>query len=126
MLAVTVSTQDHIVYLVGEDAVTLDDVLEARRQLVHEIKLPVGYSTLVDFRAATLDEIDAGDIQRLAGTRHELPYVTVGSRLAVVATSPSAFGLARMYELSRPAAVEEMRVFSNYVDAHRWVASMPR
>jgi hypothetical protein len=124
-LAVTVDSQDHMVVLTGADALTVEDVLEARRLLVEDLRLPPGYVTLVDFRASSLAELRSTEVQRLAATRHELPFITVGSKVAVVVSSSDAFGIARMYELARPAAPEELRVFYDYDEARRWLGSRP-
>lgn len=124
-LAVTVDSHDHLVLLTGADSITLADVLEARRVLVEDLHLPVGYVTLVDFRASSLAGLRSTEVQRLAATRHELPFITVGSKVAVVVSSTESFGIARMYDLARPAAPEELRVFYDYDEARRWLEARP-
>ena len=124
-LAVAVEFEDHVVMLTGADAVTLEDVLEARRHLMDDLVLGPGYVTLVDMREASLGTLGPSEIEYLAATRHLLPYVTVGSKMAVVVSSADAFGVARMYELSRPTAPEVVRVFYDYDEARRWLETRP-
>jgi hypothetical protein len=124
-LAVAVESDDHVVLLTGADAVTLEDVLETRRHLMDDVDLAPGYVTLVDVRDADLGALDASEIHYLASTRHLLPYVTVGSKLAIVVSSAEAFSVARMYELSRPMAPEVIRVFYDYDEARRWLETRP-
>jgi hypothetical protein len=123
-LAVTVDPRDQMVVLTGGGAVTFEDVLEARKQLVG-MRLPPGYVTLVDVRASGLASLRPSEVQRLAATRHELPFITVGSKVAVVVSASDAYGVARMYELARPSAPEELRVFYDYEEARRWLETRP-
>jgi hypothetical protein len=47
--------------------------------------------------------------------------------LAIVASSPASFGLARMYELMTETALpKETRVFRELGEAHAWLATLPR
>jgi hypothetical protein len=124
-LAVAIESEDHVVLLTGADAVTFEDVLETRRHLMDDVELAPGYVTLIDVRNADLGALETSEIEYLAATRHLLPYVTVGSKVAVVVSSADAFDVARMYELSRPTAPEAMRVFYDYAEARRWLETRP-
>jgi hypothetical protein len=82
------------------------------------------YALLYDLRDAPVLHVDADDIRRL------VEYVRsagVGRAprgpVAVVATEPAHFGLARMYSMLAEDARLEVEVFRTLEEAEQWLAS---
>lgn len=76
---------------------------------------------LVDLTGVSDFDVESSDIHRLARDMSGQELVRPGTRLAVVAKTEVGFGLARMYELLREGAVEEIRTFSDRDQAEAWL-----
>jgi hypothetical protein len=106
-------------------AVTDRHLLSAYGALLDAPDFDPALNDIVDLRAADL-RISAGAMWKLIGMLARLDALGIRTRVAVVATRPVAYGLARMYELIRGSslgATEEIRVFRDYDAAVVWAAS---
>ena len=78
------------------------------------------FSLLIDLRQANGQNVTSAGVRRLV-TR---PLVlSAASRRAVVVPSDLGFGMARMYEMLREDRGGAARVFRDYDQARRWVAT---
>lgn len=94
---------------------TIDDasLVQAYRELVTQ----PGFDPLAH---------DLADLRLMAGDPAR-PRPDVVAGLAIVAATPVAFGLARMYELlTQDRLPKDTRVFRDFDEATRWLRTRPR
>ena len=75
------------------------------------------FAQLVDLSAVSGIPLTTAAVRR-AGTTHAFG---AGSRRAVVAVSDFSFGMARMFELLREGAADEVKVFRDIPSALTWL-----
>jgi hypothetical protein len=66
--------------------------------------------------------LDSVDLRALAANHVSMPFVRAGTRMAFLVGSPVAYGLARMYEMSRWNAPDAIEVFNSKDAALRWLS----
>ena len=108
-----------LVLMTATGDVTMADWLQARREYGGDPAMLACRRFLVDLRQAAM-ALRGDEVRALSGTRRELPFVTPESRTAVVVANPLAYGLSRMYELTRKDD-GRFRVFDDYDQALRWI-----
>ena len=72
---------------------------------------------LFDARGVTSLELSGTCVREIAAVR----MLGEGSRRAFVVGSDVAFGMARMFEMLRDDALDQIRVFKNIEDARAWL-----
>ena len=75
------------------------------------------YNQLVDLRAITDFAISAAELRIITLYR----LYNEKRRRAIVADEDITFGMARMYEVFREDAPEEIKLFRDMADARRWL-----
>lgn len=96
---------------------TEDDVHEHNRKLRVDPAFDPGYRQLIDVTGLT--EILVGT-QAITETARD-QYFTPGTRRAFVATSETAFGLARMFAMRAEASGQTIEVFRDRERAEEWL-----
>jgi len=102
--------------------------------VVDDAQLAEAYGGLLsqpDYDASLDDLADMRSVERLEVSTHMVrqlvdmftPIDTLGltTRLAIVASRDHVFGMARMYEILRSDAPEQIRVFRDYDEAIGWL-----
>lgn len=85
--------------------------------------VPPGTIELLDLSRAERTEISSGEIRRIA--QRDLSWPDRISRMAIVATSDVAFGLARMYQTLCDGMKTEVRIFRSRPEAEDWLGLAP-
>ena len=104
-------------------SVTQADLLDARERMGVDPAFSPHLSILVDLREVERFTLTTADVQALARTSR----FGQGSRRAIVAPSPSNFGLARMFQSYRELndGLEETAVFETMEAAEAWLTTPP-
>lgn len=76
---------------------------------------------LVDMRGVERLEVSTEAVRRLVGMFTPLDPEDVSTRLAIVAPRDDVYGMARMYEILRSDAPEQIRVFRHRAEAEAWL-----
>lgn len=107
----------------GFDLVTSDDVLGYYPALRAHPLFDGTFDEVVDLSDVDKVDVDAKALRALSAT--VLPNQASGApmRIAIIAPSDLAFGLARMYQALRSESVNEMRVFREADEAMLWIES---
>jgi hypothetical protein len=108
---------------------TDSEFIDAFSKYQQEIRSQPDYSSyneILDLSKVSAFRLSTAGIRILGqmGAKTDLPGVT--TRLAIIVSSPVAFGLARMYEAYRsllPGVSKEVRVFMNYSEAFTWAGT---
>ena len=97
------------------------EILETKDRLMFDPAAREVRRVLVDLLAVEQFALEPASLRALATTHTSLPFAAAGSRMAFVVASPLAYGLARMYELSRWNAPDAIDVFRDAEAAQRWL-----
>ncbi|MDB4907696.1 MAG: hypothetical protein JWO05_2480 [Gemmatimonadetes bacterium] len=120
-LTYSVDADEPLVILRAEGELSASDLLAAREQYKTDDRLTPEHRGLLDLRLVTKFTLRSDEVRMLAGSRSTIGKITTQTYVAIVASSPESFGLARMYELARSDASDTMRVFDRYDDALSWI-----
>lgn len=111
---------------------TIDDknLLEAYRELIVQPDFDPLAHDLADLRGVEHVELTPNGLNQLAimlSGGGSLPRPSQVAGLAIVADTPVAYGIARMYEMMTESFLpKETRVFREFDDALSWLLSKPR
>ena len=122
---VRLDTVHRLVKVVAEGVVTIDELRSARERAIEIAPDGVDAARMVDLSGVTTFDLRSEDIGALALAETPPGAVTPGSRLAIVAPSNEAFGLARMYQELHDDGPEVVQVFRSHRDAERWLGVDP-
>ena len=101
----------------GRGVVTQQEAVDLRRALQQDDRFAPDFRELVDLR-------DVTDIVMTRDSFHGLAAVNpygAGARRAIVAPADLVYGVARMWQLTRPASEDELEVFRELSPALAWL-----
>ncbi|MAE96703.1 MAG: hypothetical protein CL910_18810 [Deltaproteobacteria bacterium] len=78
---------------------------------------------IVDFTGVASVLVTGAGIRGLAHLVSHYGQASEGSRVALIATTPVVYGLARMYQALRADAPDDIRVVSDLVEAETWLGA---
>jgi hypothetical protein len=106
-----------VVFSVFEGTVTDEELPAYAAALRADPDFEPSFSQLADTRGVVRLDVSGAAVGLLVGVN---PY-GAGSRTAVVVSSDLAFGMARMYQIRRSSAPDEVEVFRDVNEARRWL-----
>ncbi len=115
----TLDLERCVVLSVYTGRLTDDDVLQHQRRLSTDPQFHAGFHQIVDGRAITELAVTSAGVREIA----QANLFSAQSRRAMVAATAAQFGLARMFQLLRGRAPEQIEVFYDFDAAHAWVAA---
>ena len=109
---------------VAEFTGTVDDaeLLGSYAELTTNPDYDESLDDLVDLRGLERLDVSSESIRRLVSMFTPLDGVAPNTRLAIVAPRDDVFGMARMYQILRSDAPEEIAVFRDRAEADAWLA----
>ena len=110
------------VHIQGKGVVTDAELFELRQRMRSDTDFAPGLSQLFDFSAATRLEVSYEVVRELA---EDGPKHVADVRRAFVAADDEAFGLGRVFEISRSPMPGEVSVFKCLAEATRWLGLAP-
>ncbi len=121
--SVSINRSRQIVWTTWKNTVT-DELLCEYQQSVGADPSVAGYNKLADLRAVTACSVTPTGLQRLASIAAGMDDPNRRSKLAIVTSTNTGFGLARMYEAYReldPRSTKEVTVFGDIKPAFAWL-----
>jgi hypothetical protein len=114
-----IDSRRHLVVTTGIGDLTGDEGLACCLQLKERSDFDPGFNQLLDFTQATRFDATSGQLRAIAAQ----PLFSRTSRRAIVATNPTIFGLARMFESYRSISDigERVMVFREVREALEWL-----
>ena len=106
----------HVEGVVGDE-----DLLAYARSFPNDPDFVSGYAGLVDASGLERIAVTGDGVRGLAHLTERMEKLLSGSKVAIVAVTDEAFGVARMYQGVRGAVPYEVRVFRELVEAQRWL-----
>ena len=97
--------------------VTRDDAVDLRRRVSNDPEFDRTFCDLIDFSDVTAIELSAEDLQHFGGA----PLTAQGVRYAMVAATPLAYGIARMFRAYREPHGVLVEIFHDRASAERWL-----
>ena len=101
------------------------ELVSTRARRLEDPRVPAGMKQILDLREVTRFDIPTARVRDLAEEWSTSPASGSASMVAIVAASDEAFGVARMYEMSRRETPEQIRVFRAIEAAERWLGLDP-
>jgi hypothetical protein len=120
-----IDAERQLVYSRGWGDLTDADLLDHQRRLALDPRFHPDLSQLLDFLGVTSSKGVTANAVKEGARRHLFgPH----SRRALVASDPSTFGMARMFETYREisGSEEQIKVFRSLEDAWAWLGISPR
>jgi len=105
------------------DAGLIDAFLQYHRDVKGKPEY-YAYNEIVDFSKTDDFNLSLDGLRKLVNMTSSKDVHGVKTKLAIVVTLPSAYGLARMYEIFRsirPNTTKELRIFREYSHAVAWI-----
>jgi len=118
--SVTVDREHRLIRIALRGAVSDEALLALSAQVRNDPAMAEGFDVLYDCRGATELTV-TGDLIRNMGRRARGDK----NRVAFVAATPSAFGLARMYQMVAEAE-DRIRIFEDEAPAIAWLMGEPQ
>ena len=112
-----IDSSQRLVIRTFEGVLTDEDLLQDQASMRSAPSYKPEYPQLIDARGVERAEITTEVIRDLAHASPGAPQ----ARRAFVVASDLAFGLARMFEIQRADAPEEVRVFRDMNQARTWL-----
>jgi hypothetical protein len=97
------------------------ELIDAADRLIADTDRLPGLHELVDAREMEVSDLSSAALRRVADRFAAGPRPDEGVRIALVAASDAAYGLARMYQVFRDASAAEFRVFRELPEARAWL-----
>lgn len=111
------------ILMTARGVIAMADFMENRLRLRADPRRTLDMDVLVDLSQASTFHVTTPEVWALAWERDPSP-VAQGTRVAVVAPAPEAFGLSRLYEQARGGrASEVIQVFRTLAEAEAWLGS---
>ena len=115
-----VNAVDRIVILTVGGELEDQDLLNLAMEVENDPDVKPDFSLLVDLRGADARAVTSAGVRALANR----PFALLpASRRGIVVPSDLAYGMARVYEALRNAQGGAIRIFRDYEQAERWVAT---
>jgi len=102
-----------------------DDALDLASRYANELERSPGLHELVDARDLQVADLSSSALREIAEVFRRPRTAPAGSRVALVASSDAAYGLARMYQALREDSSAEFRVFRDLESARSWLGLAP-
>ncbi len=108
--------------VIADGELTFAEMRSTHDRIVADPELRGVTRVLVDLRSVSRFAFAANELLSLARSHGMLPFARPCARIAFVAPAGVAFGLARMYEISRQPENDLVMVFTQEAPAVRWLA----
>lgn len=121
-----VHDHDHallIIRMVGE--IADEDLIAYAREVIADSSIRPEADDYVDLSRVTAMTVTGEGVRRFGEMLREGGRAGNPGRMAIFAPSDMAFGMARMFELSRGEGPIEVRVFRDEQQARRWIGLPP-
>ena len=118
MLHITLDHANSLYVATFDETLSNEEFIEEFRQMV---AYPT-YNKLVDLRSVKHVEVSHETLGRAIGMLTDTTQ-QVSRKIAVVAPSDVAFGMARTYEAMRPPSVSQFHVFREIDEAMEWLTN---
>ncbi len=112
------------VYVIGEGAVTGQDLIAVNHEIYQPERLSRQKYQIVDFTAAQEAVLTADETHQIALQDMAAAEINPGFIIAVVVKGDDHFGLARMWEAFVDGSALETKLFRDRESAEAWVESV--
>lgn len=105
--------------------VTDEDVLAYAEMITSDETLDPAHDELIDLREIETPLATTRTLRRVADLFRSFERQPESVKVAFIATSDAAYGIARMYQAFRAESAAEMRVFREMDEARSWLDLPP-
>jgi hypothetical protein len=105
--------------------ITDEELLHYAKTATTDLEIPSSYHELIDLREVEVPEASTDALRRVAATFRDAERSPEGVKIALVASSDAAFGMARMYQAFRTGSEASFHVFREMSEAREWLGLPP-
>ena len=117
-----IDTKLGVIFTSANGVLTDQDLLQHKRRLLEDPQFRAGLAELSDVRNVDRLDVTPEGIRRFA-QQDAADATTLGDyKLAIVASEPVVFGMARMYQARTSEALSNVMVFRTVSEARVWLA----
>jgi hypothetical protein len=115
----------NVLFVEMHGVITDEEILQYAKTATTDTEIPSLYHELIDLRGVEVPEASTDTLRRVATTFQEAERGPTGVKVAFVASSDAAFGMARMYQAFRADSKTELNVFREMGEARSWLGLPP-
>jgi hypothetical protein len=98
-----------------------EDLLQYAKRATKDTEIPRICHELIDLREVRVPQASTASLRRVAATFRDAERAPAGVRIAFVASTDAAYGLARMYQAFRSGSEAAFHVFREMGEARAWL-----
>ena len=115
----------NVLFVEMHGVITDDDLLHYAKTATTDTDIPGPHHELIDLRGVQVPEASTDSLRRVAATFRDAEQAPKGVKIAFVASSDAAFGMARMYQAFRTGSEAAFHVFREMGAARKWLGLPP-
>ena len=105
--------------------ITDEEVLHYAKTVTTDPEIPRIHHELIDGREVEVPQASTDSLRRVAATFRDAERAPEGVKIAFVASSDVAYGIARMYQAFRTGSEAAFHVFREMGEARDWLGLPP-
>jgi hypothetical protein len=115
----------NVLFVEMHGIITDEDLLQYAKTATTDTEIPRPYHELIDLREVQVPEASTDSLRRVAATFRDAERAPEGVKIAFVASSDAAYGIARMYQAFRTDSPAAFHVFREMGEARNWLGLPP-
>jgi len=115
----------NVLFVEMHGILTDQDILQYAKVATTDTEVPGPYHELIDVREVQVPEASTDSLRRVAATFRDAERAAEGVKIAFVASSDAAYGIARMYQAFRTGSQAAFHVFREMGEARSWLGLPP-
>lgn len=121
MIRFTLDKESRVRIATFEGVVDDTELFAAYQKLMSEEGFDPTLHHLADLRAVEHFAVSTAGLRQLVGSFTNLNGLGLRTKLAIVAAKDDVFGMARMYQVFRSDAPQELQIFRDMAEAKNWL-----
>jgi ATP phosphoribosyltransferase regulatory subunit HisZ len=115
----------NVLFVEMRGALSDEELLQYAKTATTDTEIPRFCHELIDLRGAEGQGASTESLRRVAATFQDAEQAPEGVKIALVASSDAAYGIARMYQAFRAGSQAVFHVFRQMDEARAWLGLPP-
>jgi hypothetical protein len=115
----------NVLFVEMHGVLTDEDLFQYAKAATTDTAVPRVCHELIDVREVQVPEASTDSLRRVAATFRDAERAAEGVKIAFVASSDVAYGIARMYQAFRTGSQASFHVFREMGEARDWLGLPP-
>ena len=115
----------NVLFVEMRGLITDEELLHYAKTATTNLEAPLSCNELIDLRGTEGPGASTDSLRRVAATFRDSERAPEGVKIALVASSDAAYGIARMYQAFRAGSQATFHVFRELGEARDWLGLPP-